>query len=95
MNTNYFIYYTAVSTLKSDIEIKTFLNFFVKMSLPYSLKVGEKTSIPVSIHNYERKCINVRNVFWLYNVQYNTMVIQCILDISFVVNNIYITAVYK
>ena len=40
-------------------EVQTYLSFFIKVTMPYSLKVGEQTDLPVSVHNYEQHCLNV------------------------------------
>ena len=37
----------------------TKLSFFLKINLPYSLKQNELAIIPVTLHSYEKECLNV------------------------------------
>lgn len=41
-------------------EFRTFKNFFVDFTLPYSLIRGEQTKVPLTVYNYLPTCSEVR-----------------------------------
>lgn len=45
--------------LASRTELRTFKNFFVDFTLPYSLIRGEQTKVPLTVYNYLPTCSEV------------------------------------
>ena len=49
----------GIGATQQSLEIVTKLSFFLKINLPYSLKQNELAIIPVTLHSYEKECLNV------------------------------------